>query len=116
MPDPERDLIPAPTVRPFLLTGGRVVRESDLSLETQVVTLLPLPDLRFEHGAIADLAMDPLSVAEIAAGLGLHLGVVRILVSEMTAAGHLEVFRPAFDAATDVTTLRRVLDGLRTLG
>jgi Protein of unknown function (DUF742) len=116
MPDIEPDLEPVPTVRPFLLTGGRVVRDSDLPLEAQVTTRLPLPALRFEHGAIAELAMVPLSVAEIAAGLGMHLGVVRVLVSEMTAAGYLEVFRPAVDAANDISTLRRVLDGLRSLG
>lgn len=115
MADSERDIAPASSVRPFLLTGGRVVSESDLSLETQVVARLPLRALRFEHRAITELAMVPLSVAEIAAQLGMHLGVVRVLVSEMNAGGYLDVLQPDVDTATDVGTLRRVLDGLRSL-
>ncbi|HXV92061.1 MAG TPA: DUF742 domain-containing protein [Pseudonocardia sp.] len=114
-PDDEDDVGRAPRVRPFLLTGGRAVRHTDLSMETQVVSRSRDPHLRFERGAICELAQSPLSVAEIAARLDLHLGVVRVLVSEMHAAGHLDVYGASSDVSRDVDLLQRVIHGLRSL-
>jgi hypothetical protein len=114
-PDDDDDVSRVSGVRPFLLTGGRVVRKTDLSLETQVVARGPDVRLRFERGAILDIARQPLSVAEIAARLNMQLGVVRVLVSEMHATGHLDVHTASFDAARDVDTLQRVIHGLRSL-
>lgn len=109
------DVPAASPVRPFLLTGGRVVRPGDLSLETQVVTTAPglYRTLRFEPRAIAELARVPLSVAEIAARLNLQVGVVRVLVSDMTASGQLVV--SGTSSAPDVALLQRVIHGLRSL-
>ena len=106
----------ASLVRPYLLTGGRVVSPGDLSLETQVVAAAVGPSgrLRFEQRAIADAAFIPLSVAEIAARLRLQVAVVRVLVSEMAAAGQLTVFGTS-STATDLATLRRVIHGLHQL-
>jgi hypothetical protein len=113
---PPGDEPPASRVRPFLLTGGRAARDGDLLPEAQVVARWVDPQLRFERRAIAQLASTPLSIAEIAARLHLHLGVVRVLVSQMHASGHLDVLVAPVDAHRDVDVLERVIHGLRSLG
>jgi hypothetical protein len=54
-------------------------------------------------------------VAEIAAQLSLHLAVVRVLVGDLSADGHLSVHLPDIEASTDVDTLMRVIRGLRAI-
>jgi Protein of unknown function (DUF742) len=107
------------TLRPFLLTSGRVPAESDIAIETQVVCTHPgepcSPVLAFERRGIVELCQQPLSVAEIAARLKLHLSVVRVLVGDLSAGGHLSVYVPNTDAPSDVDTLLRVIRGLRAI-
>ena len=109
-----------PSLRPFLLTDGRVAGDDSIALETQVVTTdlgrTATPELGFERRDIVTLCSDPQSVAEIAAQLSLHLGVVRVLVGDLSAEGHLSVHMPAADVASDVDTLLRVIRGLRSIG
>jgi hypothetical protein len=57
----------------------------------------------------------PQSLAEIAAKLRLHLNVVRVLAEDLRSSGHLSVYVPNADTAQDVSVLRRVIDGLRTI-
>jgi hypothetical protein len=107
-------------LRPFLLTAGRVAgQDSSIAIETQVVTTeqgrTAAGDLGFERRDIVSLCGDPLSVAEIAAQLSLHLAVVRVLVGDLSADGHLSVHRPDADASTDIDTLLRVIRGLRAI-
>lgn len=109
-----------PSLRPFLLTAGRVAGQDSMAIETQVVAT----DHGYAHGAqlgferrdIVQLCGDPLSVAEIAAQLSLHLGVVRVLVGDLAGEGHLSVYLPNADVADDVDTLLRVIRGLRSIG
>jgi hypothetical protein len=107
-----------PALRPYLLTSGRVVadNEAGISIETQVVAtdsgLARRDRIPFEAGTIVGLCEEPMSVAEIGARLGLHLGVVQILVADLSGQGHLAVYLPNFDAAAHVDTLRRVIHGL----
>jgi hypothetical protein len=107
-------------LRPFLLTSGRVVGQNSIAIETQVVTTdrgrTAVEELGFERRDIVSLCGDPLSVAEIAAQLSLHLAVVRVLVGDLSADGHLSVYLPNADASTDVDTLLRVIRGLRAIG
>jgi hypothetical protein len=107
-------------LRPFLLTSGRVAGQDSIAIETQVVTTergrTEVEDLGFERRDIVSLCGDPLSVAEIAAQLSLHLAVVRVLVGDLSADGHLSVYLPNADASTDVDTLLRVIRGLRAIG
>jgi Protein of unknown function (DUF742) len=108
-------------LRPFLLTAGRVAgQDSSIAIETQVVTTelgrTAAGDLGFERRDIVSLCGNPLSVAEIAAELSLHLAVVRVLVGDLSADGHLSVYLPNADASTDVDTLLRVIRGLRAIG
>ena len=120
--DDEVDL-PVPdgaALRPFLLTAGRVAGQDSIAIETQVVTTdtgrTSAEQLGFERRDIVSLCGNPLSVAEIAAQLSLHLGVVRVLVGDLSADGHLSVYLPNADASTDVDTLLRVIRGLRSIG
>jgi hypothetical protein len=109
-----------PSLRPFLLTAGRVAGKDSIAIETQVVATdhgyAYGAQLGFERREIVQLCGDPLSVAEIAAQLSLHLGVVRVLVGDLAGEGHLAVYLPNADAAGDVDTLLRVIRGLRSIG
>ncbi|MEU9466766.1 DUF742 domain-containing protein [Streptomyces avermitilis] len=118
-PEPRRR---APAIRPFLLTTGRVSAGGTgppMPVEAQVVStsagLLALHSLTFEHQEIVAASRRPLSLAELAAGLRLHLNVVRVLVEDLRAAGHLAVHRPNAAIAQDLSVLRRVIDGLRAV-
>ena len=118
--DPADPVADSAGLRPFLLTAGRVAGQDSIAIETQVVTTelgrTAVDELGFEHRDIVSLCGDPLSVAEIAAQLSLHLGVVRVLVGDLSADGHLSVYLPNADASTDVDTLLRVIRGLRAIG
>jgi hypothetical protein len=112
----------APAIRPFLLTTGRVSGGETvppMPVETQIVStsagLLALRSLTFEHHDIVAACRRPQSVAELAAGLRLHLNVVRVLVEDLRGAGHLAVHQPNAATAQDLSILRRVIDGLRAV-
>ncbi|MET8946186.1 DUF742 domain-containing protein [Streptomyces sp. NPDC004542] len=120
--DPAEPRRRAPAIRPFLLTTGRVSAGGDfppMPVETQIVStsagLLALNSLTFERHDIVAAGRRPLSVAELAAGLRLHLNVVRVLVEDLRVAGHLAVHRPNAAIAQDLSVLRRVIDGLRAV-
>jgi hypothetical protein len=85
-------------------------------METQV-TLNPMAGpvrLSPEMRAIVGLCSEPVSVAEISARLHLHLGVARILVGDLRAAGQLDVH--VLDNETpDPETIMRVIRGLRAI-
>jgi hypothetical protein len=107
------------SVRPFLVTAGRVGNEAHLPLETQVVAtaegLAALPTLTFEQHDIIDACREPLSLAELAAELHLHLNVVRVVAGDLRSAHHLTVHAPQVGTANDLSVLRRVIDGLRAV-
>jgi hypothetical protein len=110
---------PSPALRPFLLTSGRVAAETSMAIETQVVATDlgrgALHELSFERRDIVAACVIPLSIAEIAARLHLHLGVVKVLVGDLSAEGYLAVYLPNADAPQDVDTLLRVIRGLRAI-
>ncbi|MFY1695522.1 MULTISPECIES: DUF742 domain-containing protein [unclassified Solwaraspora] len=111
-------------LRPFVLTAGRVAgADPDIGLETQVTARVPdmfapaapLHSLAPELQAIIALAADPISVAELSARLGLHLGVTRVLVGDLRATDHLDVHVPDVEAPADADTILRVIRGLRAI-
>jgi hypothetical protein len=106
-------------VRPYVVTGGRTRAPQDLALEALVTTSMrtreAAGDLAFERRTIARLCEQPRSVAEVASLVGLPLGVVRVLIADLTADGHLTVASPGAAASTDLDLLERVLDGVRSL-
>ncbi|EDY46741.2 conserved hypothetical protein [Streptomyces sp. SPB074] len=69
-----------------------------------------------QHVEILALCGAPQSVAELAAGLDLAIGVVRVLVSDLAEAELVTVTRPVPPAELpDESVLRDVIEGLRAL-
>ena len=104
-------------IPPYLQTGGRVRPIDDsLELEAQVVATdagrANLQRLSFETYDIVSLCDRPYAVAEVAAKLGLHLGVTRILVGDLVLTGQLSVRRPEKDAHLRADIIERVIRGL----
>lgn len=70
-----------------------------------------------EHRGICELCVETRSVAEVAAHLGLPLGVVKVLVGDLAEAGLVQIQEPSllFGDRTSLEFMERVLDGLRAL-
>jgi Protein of unknown function (DUF742) len=105
-------------LRPYLLTSGRVAGDDSLEIEAVVTTELgwaALERLSFEHRDIVALCVQPMSVAEVAAPLRLHIGVVRVLVGDLWAAGYLTVLRPPAGLFRDAETIKKVIRGLEAI-
>ena len=121
-PPPGRSDGPPPgeqstALRPFVITAGRVSGpDPDIGMETQVTAHPGAAPARLppEKRAIVSLCAQPLSVAEISARLRMHLGVTRILVGDLRAAGHLDVHVQEHDFP-DPETIMRVIRGLRSI-
>lgn len=106
---------PGASVRPFLVTSGRVVSAAEIPVEAQVVVTDQGRSARqwlsFEYRDLVHLCDEPLAVAEIAARMNLHLGVIRVLITDLQQQGVLATFSPESDI--DVDTILRVIHGLR---
>jgi Protein of unknown function (DUF742) len=116
-------------VRPYALTGGRTRFGHVLLVETLVATVdVPqerrelvggnpgdrgMPEMR----AIVELCRRMRSVAEVSALLGIPLGVVRVLLSDLADQGRIRVHGTGRRGAgsPDHAILERVLSGLRRL-
>lgn len=110
-----------PVSRPYTLTGGRtrprgervydlidVVARSDKPADPAV--------LGPERALILDLCRTPVTVADLASSVDLPLGVVRILLDDLTHENLIKVRAAAPDGrVTDKRLLRQVLDGLQAL-
>ena len=70
-----------------------------------------------ERGQILELCRVPVSVAEVAALVGLPLGVVRVLLGDLLYENLIEVMEaaPRGGVVTDKHLLSRVLERLRAL-
>ena len=105
--------------RPFILTSGRVdAADRDIDLETQVTLRpgpIPFTSLGPELQAILTLCADPVSIAEISATLRLHLGVTKILVADLRAAGYIDVHIVDSISQHSTDTILRVMRGLRAI-
>ncbi|MBY8885674.1 DUF742 domain-containing protein [Streptomyces sp. PTM05] len=118
-----------PVVRPYAMTRGRTTHaaEDRLDLIALVITADRYAEtddvaatdhsLTPEHLDILELCrQEPISVAELAAGLDLPVGVLRVLIGDLLDAGHVHVTRPVPPAELpDAGLLREVIDGLRAL-
>ncbi|MBW5420195.1 DUF742 domain-containing protein [Streptomyces sp. BG9H] len=115
-----------PLVRPYAMTGGRTdpgpsgVRFDLIALVTLDADALGLGDdtaLGPEHRALIGLCRaETQSVAELAAGADLPVGVVRVLLGDLLEMGFVKVSRPVPPAQLpDEKILREVIDGLRAL-
>ncbi|GAA0726497.1 DUF742 domain-containing protein [Dactylosporangium roseum] len=105
-----------PVVRLYALTRGRVTPDTDGLDLASVVTAGPAPtgleDLSPEQAEILRLSARPVSVAEVAAHLGVPLSTARVLLSDLRAAGLVVAGgeRPADEPSDQL--LGKVLSGL----
>jgi len=124
--------VEAGIVRPYLFTQGRTEPAlPSVALETLVSATRDGralgPRLPAERRRLVELCRAPLSVAEVAAHLGLPLGVVRVLAADLHAEGlvRLHATRPADrrvgdaagaeEAADELALLRRLIDHVRAI-
>ena len=103
-------------VRPFVLTGGRTrTNDASLHMETMVQTVDDaLGRLTFEHARIVDGCWEPRSVAEVAAEIGMPLGVAMVLVGDLVEAGCLEVTH-SNAVELELAVLTRMIERVRAL-
>lgn len=110
-----------PVVRPYTVTGGRVPpAEGGFDLVAFVFAGPPPVGnahrhLQPEHHAILARAQEPISVAELAAHLDLALGVVRVLLADLLAAGLISMHEPPRARQFPDNILKAVVNGLRAL-
>jgi hypothetical protein len=106
-------------VRQFALTQGRVRSiGADLPLDTLVQATSSgraQGSVLGEEALILEMCRTPISVAEIGAHLHVHLGIARVLVSDLAAQGFVAVSDTGNESGPDVSTLERLLDDLQTL-
>ncbi|MFI1016945.1 DUF742 domain-containing protein [Streptomyces sp. NPDC020965] len=114
-----------PVVRPYAMTRGRTSSTNQHRLDL-IALVVPEPaadhpgedqSLSPEHVEIVERCGDaPQSIAELAAGLDLPVGVVRVLVGDLVEDALVHVSRPVPPAELpDVNILREVINGLRAL-
>lgn len=103
-------------VRPYVLTGGRTRARVSFAVEALVTATGPArPGEPLDHARIRGLCRGPRSVAEVAALLGVPLGVAQVLLADMLDAGAVQVHRTADAGGPDLALMERVLSGLRRL-
>ncbi|MGW4733351.1 DUF742 domain-containing protein [Streptomyces shenzhenensis] len=114
-----------PLVRPYTMTGGRT-GPGPTGLRFDLIALVTLDPgasgadddtLGPEHRALIDLCRaETQSVAELAAGTDLPVGVVQVLLGDLLERGRVSVSRPVPPAQLpDERILREVIAGLRAL-
>ncbi|MFD8966851.1 DUF742 domain-containing protein [Streptomyces sp. NPDC059568] len=117
--EPELEREAAPLVRPYVITNGRnLLDDDDFSLITLVTVAAEGPrtgHLDPEKLRLLDLcAGGYLSVAEIAGHTSLPVGVVKILLSDLTEQGYLVTRAPIPPAKlVERHILEEVLNGLQ---
>jgi hypothetical protein len=115
-----------PLVRPYAMTGGRT-EPGPAGARFDLIALVSLDagapniddgtSLGPEHRVLIDLCrIETQSVAELAAGADLPVGVVRVLLGDLLELGRVTVSRPVPPAQLpDERILREVIEGLRAL-
>jgi DNA-binding transcriptional ArsR family regulator len=118
--EPRRGNWFSPVVRPYALVRGRTKPAGDrldvISMAYSLRVSVPDPtDLEPEHLSLLQRCAIPMSVAELASGLDLPLGVVRVLLADLRERELVRIDRPTPERVTDIRLLREVADGLRRL-
>jgi len=114
------DRAAGPVVRPYALIRGRTLPPDTGPGLIDLVAAVPLPgaDTRGlvpEHRRLLSLCERPIAVADLASEVDLPLGVVRVLLGDLSERGLLTVAEAAGRGIPEESVLRSVLDGLRTL-
>lgn len=105
-------------VRPYAMTGGRTLVETEIGLETQIQAstraTAQLGTYRWESAQLIELVQTPMALAEVAARMEIPVGVARVLVADLVADGAVIVHAPA-KVQNFASLLEMVLDGVRSL-
>jgi uncharacterized protein DUF742 len=113
-----------PVVRPYAVTGGRTEPADGEVLDliaVVVATGLPSSSPEAErrspeHRRILALCGQQVTVADLAADTALPVGVVRVLIADLTLQGAITVVRQRpTDQRSEKNVLQEILDGLRAL-
>ena len=108
-------------VRPYALTRGRTLPSGGASfgLIDVVVATNERPSVNFrpgpEHRQILGMCRRPTPIVDLTSEIDLPLGVVRVLLGDLTSEGMLRVLSSQRQQVTDQRLLRMVLDGLESL-
>jgi hypothetical protein len=107
-------------VRQFVATQGRArSRGKDLSFETLIQTNakgIKAQDHEYgERLAVLEVAATPMSIAEVSARIHVHLGIARVIVSDLAVEGLVSVSEPNNNQERpDIVTLERLLNDLQS--
>ena len=110
-----------PVVRSYALTWGRTAPASGASFGLiDIVTATGQPsDPGFrptpEHRRIMTLCYRPIPIVDLASDIDLPIGVVRVLLGDLVAAGLLTIRSTPRGPVTDQRLLRTVLHALQSL-
>lgn len=125
MPGGDDGTRPVAEVRPYVITGGRVTAEG-VTFDMLVAVAGPAgrgPRTTEGRHALRILGDSYLSVAEISVALQVPLGAAEVVVADLAAAGHVQVFgttspgrgRRGRDAHQTLDLLGSVIDGIDEL-
>jgi hypothetical protein len=107
--------------RPYLLTGGRTGGgTSGIHIETLLVrdtSIVPRQNTwSAEISLIVAACSSPIAVAEVAARVGLPIGVVQVLSGDLVTSGVLlRSTPPSTSLADDVLFIERLINGVAAL-
>ncbi|MBJ8338668.1 MULTISPECIES: DUF742 domain-containing protein [Antrihabitans] len=109
-------------VRPYSLTSGRTRPAVELAIEALIQALPEAGNRHWELGdieaTIFALSKQSPSVAEIAARVGVPIGVARVLVADLVESGHVQILATlGEDSSVDERRelIERVLSGLHKI-
>jgi len=110
-----------PIVRPYAVTNGRTAPDGAASfglIDVVVATGDP-PTEHFrpgpEHRRILGICRRPMPVVDLTSEIDLPLGVVRVLLGDLTRHAMMRVVSTQQQQLPDQRLLRMVLDGLESL-
>lgn len=110
-----------PVVRPYAVTGGRTLPSGGalVGLIDIVVGTGERASGDFrqgpEHRRIMRLCQRPIPVVDLTSEIDLPVGVVRVLLGDLTEAGMVRIIPAQQEQEPDQRLLRTVLDGLESL-
>jgi hypothetical protein len=110
-----------PVVRLYALTKGRTQPNGGASfgLIDVVVATGDRPSEHFrlgpEHRRILSVCRRPVPIVDLTSEINLPIGVVRVLLGDLTSEGLLRVVSAQRQPVPDQSLLRMVLDGLESL-
>lgn len=106
-------------IRPYAMTNGRTGSDGpEIHLESQIQASadasIHFSSFRWEAAKVIGLVSEPMALVEISARLEIPLGVTRVLVADLLAAGSVILHVPAKNQSF-TSLLEKVLDGVRNL-